>query len=96
MQPSKQPILPQIIDTYFLDRFSYFSCQKYPQELQLLHLKPIYHLNRVFARNLQEMSKMVLNVCSLSEVEFLQFCSTQPLWFYQGLEAGSSYPLYPT
>ena len=62
MQPSKQPILPQIIDTcfYFLERFSYFSCQKYPQELQLLHLKPIYYLNRVFARNLQEMSKMAL------------------------------------
>ena len=60
MQPSKQPILPQIIDTYFLERFSYFSCQKYPQELQLLHLKPIYHLDRIFARNLQEMSKMAL------------------------------------
>ena len=91
MQPSKQPILPQIIDTcfYFLERFSYFSCQKYPQELQLLHLKPIYHLDRIFARNLQEMSKMVLNVCSLSEVEFLQFLAPNLCGFDQGLETGS-------
>ena len=89
MQPSKQPILPQIIDTYFLERFSYFSCQKYPQELQLLHLKPIYHLNRVFARNLQEMSKMVLNVCSLSEVELLKFLTLNLCGFDPGLEVGS-------
>ena len=52
MQPLIQPILSQIIDScfYFPERFSDFSCWKYPQELQLLHLKTSYHLNRVFGQ----------------------------------------------
>ena len=52
MQPKIQTVLSQITDSciYLPERFSYFSCWKYPQELQLLHLKPSYHLNRVFSQ----------------------------------------------
>ena len=38
---------------------------------------------------LQETPKMVLNVCSLSEVELLQFLTLNLFGFDPGLEAGS-------
>ena len=38
---------------------------------------------------LQEMPKMVLNGCSLSEVELLQFLTLNLCGFDPGLEAGS-------
>ena len=39
--------------------------------------------------SLQEMPKMVLNVCSLSEVELLQFLTLNLCGFDPELEAGS-------
>jgi len=39
--------------------------------------------------SLQEMPKMGLNVCSLSEVELLQFLTLNPCGFDPGLEEGS-------
>ena len=50
MQPLIQPFLSQIIDScfYFPERFSDFSCWKYPKELQLLHLKISYHFHESF------------------------------------------------
>ena len=43
----------------------------------------------VLVSSLQEMPKMVLNVCSLSEVELLQFLTLNLCGFDPGLEAGS-------
>jgi len=59
MQPLIQPILSQIIDScfYFPERFSDFSCRKYPQELELLHLKTSYHLNRFFGQEFTRNAK---------------------------------------
>ena len=45
--------------------------------------------------SLQEMPKMVLNVCSLSEVELLQFLTLNLCGFDPGLEAGSSHYIQP-
>jgi hypothetical protein len=52
MQPLIQPISSQIIDScfHFPERFCDFSCWRYPQELQLLHLKTSCHLNRVLGQ----------------------------------------------
>ena len=56
MQSLIQPILSQIIDScfYFPERFSDFSCRKYPRELQLLHFQTSYCLNRVFGQKCQK------------------------------------------
>ena len=43
----------------------------------------------IMISSLQEMPKMVLNVCSLSEVELLQFLTLNLCGFDLGLEARS-------
>ena len=43
----------------------------------------------IMVSSLQEMPKMVLNICSLSEVELLPFLTLNLCGFDLGLEAGS-------
>ena len=84
MQPLIQPILSQIIDScfYFPERFCDFSCWKYPQELQLLHLKTSYHLNRVFGQKFTRNAKNGFECLKLIWSGTFAICSTQPLWLW--------------
>ena len=84
MQPLTQPIFSKIIDScfYFPERFSDFSCWKYPQELQLLHLKTSYHLNRVFGQKFTRNAKNGFECLKLIWSGTFAIFNTEPLWFW--------------
>ena len=84
MQPLIQPILCQIIDTcfYFPEKFSDFSCWKYPQELQLLHMKTSYHLNKVFGQTFTRNAKNGFACLKLIWSGTFAIFNTEPLWFW--------------
>ena len=82
-----QPILSQIIDPcfYFPERFGDFSCWKYPQELQLLHLKTSYHLNRVFGQKFTRNAKNGFECLKLIWSGTFEIFNTEPLWFWSSI-----------
>ena len=84
MQPSVQHIFSQIIDSciYFPERFCDFSCKSFKEKKSKIVVS-------FLVRGLQEIPKMILNVHSLSEVEFLQFLIHNLCGFDPGLEAVS-------
>ena len=84
MQPLIRPILSQIIDScfYFPERFRDFSCWKYPQELQLLHLKTSYHLNWVFGQKFTRNAKNGFECLKLVWSGTFAIFNTEPLWFW--------------
>ena len=84
MQPLIQPILSQIIDScfYYPERFSGFSCWKFPQELQLLHLKTSSHLNRVFCQIFTRNAKNGFECLKLFWSGTFAIFSAEPLWFW--------------
>ena len=83
MQPLIQPISSQIIDScfYFPERFRDFSSWKFPQEMQLLHLKTIYHLNRVFGQKFTRNAKNGFECLKLIWGGTFASFNTEPLWF---------------
>ena len=67
---------------YFHESVSDFSCWKYPQELQLLHLKTSYHLDRVFGQKFTRNAKNRFECLKLIWSGTFAIFNTEPLWFW--------------
>ena len=89
MQPLIQPILSQIIDScfYIPERFSDFSCWKFPQELLLLHLETSYHLNRALGQKFTSNAKNGFEFLKLIWSGTFAIFNTEPLWFWSRIES---------